>query len=744
MKKIICILSLIASVASADTSVPLGDTYYFHFSTIDSSGAPITMGGTPEVTVYEDGGLTEIEAADTFTTDADSKTGFHLVALACTSGNGFEVGKWYTAIIDDTGSPTVDSVSVAGRVLKTFRVVAAEQQAGIPKVDSTLIEGGDATDALDAATPTANLAAGAITDASLAGNMEIVFETDFATAYNTTTNAWATNLTNVIGELDASEIATDAIGAAEIASEAIGADELGPDSITTSELATGCITNDEMAITGNELTAVPWNSAWDAEVESEATDALNLYDPPTDTEMDTQFTDVKGATFATGTDSLEAIRDRGDAAWGGGTGETPLGSGTAQSGTSSTIVLASAETFADNELRGNIVKVTSGTGAGQSRVILSNTGASDTCNITPNWVTNPSSDSAYEIVPGSVNVEAWIRNAITEQPIDQSTFETYVGNALATYDPPTKTELDSGFAGLNDPTAAAIVDEFETQSQADPTGFHVNVLEVGGTAQTANDNGADINAILADTGEIGSAGAGLTEAGGTGDQFVALPVSPANVTQIEGHALAGTGTQIADGFEYYFNVATPTKTMEDVGASGSGDWTTGEREQMRTALGITGTTAATTGSGNLDLVLADTGELQTNQGNWVTATSVTVSDKTGFSLAADQSSVTIGTVNTMSGTIQTLDGLDTAQDSQHATTQAAIAALNDVSAADVLAQSNAAIVSHGLDHIAGAAVSGTDIVDNSIIAILLSKQPTADFDSYDNNLHSLEAIGDKQ
>jgi hypothetical protein len=49
-------------------------------------------------------------------------------------------------------------------------------------------------------------------------------------------------------------------------------------------------------------------------------------------------------------------------------------------------------------------------------------------------------------------------------------------------------------------TAAAVVNEWETQSQADPTGFHVNVLEVGGTAQTANDNGADINAILVDTG----------------------------------------------------------------------------------------------------------------------------------------------------------------------------------------------------------------------------------------------------
>ncbi len=51
-------------------------------------------------------------------------------------------------------------------------------------------------------------------------------------------------------------------------------------------------------------------------------------------------------------------------------------------------------------------------------------------------------------------------------------------------------------------SAAAIVNEWETQSQADPTGFHVNVKEVNGTAQTANDNSADINAILGDTNEL--------------------------------------------------------------------------------------------------------------------------------------------------------------------------------------------------------------------------------------------------
>ena len=57
------------------------------------------------------------------------------------------------------------------------------------------------------------------------------------------------------------------------------------------------------------------------------------------------------------------------------------------------------------------------------------------------------------------------------------------------------------------PTAAEVVNEWETQSQADPTGFHVNVKEVNGTAQTANDNGSDINTLIT---QVGTAGDGLT------------------------------------------------------------------------------------------------------------------------------------------------------------------------------------------------------------------------------------------
>jgi hypothetical protein len=44
--------------------------------------------------------------------------------------------------------------------------------------------------------------------------------------------------------------------------------------------------------------------------------------------------------------------------------------------------------------------------------------------------------------------------------------------------------------------AESVSAKLQTDMQADPTDFHVNVMEVNGTAQTANDNGADINTIL--------------------------------------------------------------------------------------------------------------------------------------------------------------------------------------------------------------------------------------------------------
>lgn len=113
--------------------VPLGDTYYMKFTTRNfSTGAPYTLAGTPVISVYEENNATQITAGITLTADYDSVTGLNNVAIVATSGNGYEVGKYYDVVIT-TG--TVNSVSVVGEVVGSFRIGPAEAAAGIPDVN---------------------------------------------------------------------------------------------------------------------------------------------------------------------------------------------------------------------------------------------------------------------------------------------------------------------------------------------------------------------------------------------------------------------------------------------------------------------------------------------------------------------------------------------------------------------------------------------------------------------------------
>lgn len=81
-------------------------------------------------------------------------------------------------------------------------------------------------------------------------------------------------------------------------------------------------------------------------------------------------------------------------------------------------------------------------------------------------------------------------------------------------------------------------------------------------------------------------------------------------------------------------------------------------------------------------------------------------------------------VKGIAGTTNTLDGL------------------NDVSAADVNAQCDAAIETYGLDHLLAASVTGTDVANNSVIARLAASGATADWDTFDNTTDSLQALAD--
>ena len=51
------------------------------------------------------------------------------------------------------------------------------------------------------------------------------------------------------------------------------------------------------------------------QINDECDTALSDYDGPTNTEMVAAFTEIKGTTWSSGTDTLEAIRNRGDSAW---------------------------------------------------------------------------------------------------------------------------------------------------------------------------------------------------------------------------------------------------------------------------------------------------------------------------------------------------------------------------------------------------------------------------------------------
>ena len=122
----------------------------------------------------------------------------------------------------------------------------------------------------------------------------------------------------------------------------------------------------------------------------------------TATTLDTKINDLQGAGFATATDSNEALRNRGDAAWTGS--QRTSDTGTAQAGSSTTITLAATAPSVDNILEGHRVDITAGTGVGGSKAIAENgyDGTTKVATIIGAWEVNPDATSVYEVIPDVV------------------------------------------------------------------------------------------------------------------------------------------------------------------------------------------------------------------------------------------------------------------------------------------------------------------------------------------------------
>ena len=80
--------------------------------------------------------------------------------------------------------------------------------------------------------------------------------------------------------------------------------------VDTAEIGAAGAGLTEAGGTGDHLTGVPWNSTWDAEVQSECTDALNAYDPPTNTEMEART--LAAASYATASKQTDIETDTQD------------------------------------------------------------------------------------------------------------------------------------------------------------------------------------------------------------------------------------------------------------------------------------------------------------------------------------------------------------------------------------------------------------------------------------------------
>ena len=402
----------------------VADTIYALFTTRSfSTGAPTQLAGTPVVSAYENESLTQITAGVTLGVDHDTVTGLNLVTVVASGANGFEAGKDYHLVIT-TG--TVGGVSVVGEVV--FRFTLSRSAAAVD-----LANGTDGLGAIKADT------AAILVDTAVIGSTGQGL-TSLATqaSVDTIDNFLDTEITAILAAVD-TEVAAilsdtnailvdtgttlqaelDAIQAAVI-TNAAGVD------IAADIIALKAVADAVLVDTGTTLDAAL--AVVDANVDS------ILADTGTDGVV------VNAAGLAA--DAVTEIRS--------------LVSGTADSGTTTTMVDA-ARTEADTDYwKDMAILFTSGTISGQARLITAFDAATDTITFSP-AVTQAVGTNTYEILP---NVAA---------------------------------------AGSSAPTAAEVADAVWDEAQAG----HV-------TAGSFGEIATETAAILVDTAEIGAAGAGLT------------------------------------------------------------------------------------------------------------------------------------------------------------------------------------------------------------------------------------------
>lgn len=291
--------------------IRLGDTIDFKFCTVQSTGAPITLAGTPSLSAYPGNSTTQITAGITLSVDFDGVTGLHNVRIVASGGNGYLTATNYEVTI---AAGTINGVSAVGYVVGAFSIenrsalmpttaartadVSAGGEVGVDwanvgspttalaltgttiavtqKVDvdtiktNPVVNGGTITFPTTATlASTTNITAGTIatvtnlTNAPTAGDLTATMKTSVTTAATAATPTAAAvtgavgsvtgavgSVTGAVGSVTGSvgSIATAGISAASFAAGAIDAAAIAADAIGSSELAASAATEIATAV----------------------------------------------------------------------------------------------------------------------------------------------------------------------------------------------------------------------------------------------------------------------------------------------------------------------------------------------------------------------------------------------------------------------------------------------------------------------------------------------------------------
>jgi hypothetical protein len=106
------------------------------FNTRTAAGTPITLGGTPALSVYKDANASQTTAGVTLTVDFDALTGHHIFTINTSADAFYATGSDYRVVIT-TG--TVDGTSVVGTEVASFSIENRNTKANVTQMAANVI-----------------------------------------------------------------------------------------------------------------------------------------------------------------------------------------------------------------------------------------------------------------------------------------------------------------------------------------------------------------------------------------------------------------------------------------------------------------------------------------------------------------------------------------------------------------------------------------------------------------------------